>query len=101
MGEVYGHLSVNPRGISIGDDYLTIYEYDSGMAMETDAGFVGRGGSSIERPYSGEGADQVVTQITWASSPHWFKRDLLIVLYVGENEQIINFLAENLALFAG
>ena len=48
MGEVYGLLSITPRGISIGDDFLIIYEYDSNMAMETDAGFAWR----YKRPVS-------------------------------------------------
>jgi len=99
-GESYGLLSVTPRVLSLGDEFLTIYEYDSREAMEFDSSAVGRGGSSIEFPPDEDGYG-VITNFTWPSPPYWFKRDLLIVLYVGEDEKMIEFLAENLEFFAG
>lgn len=99
-GETYGLLSVTPRVLSLGDEFLTIYEYDSKEAMELDSSLVRRGGSLIEQAPNEEGYS-VSTNVSWASYPHWFRKDLLIVLYVGEDDGIINFLMENLNFFAG
>ena len=99
-GEGSGLLSVVPKAVSLGGEFLVIYEYDSKMAMELESSFVSRSGSLIELPPNEDGYG-VATNVTWASYPHWFKKDLIIVLYVGEDRQIIEFLAENLTFFAG
>jgi len=82
-----GWLSVGARQIKIGDDIISIYEYITNQEMENDAGFVQPDGFGISRP-------DVGTQVSWASYPYWFKGGRIIVNYVGENEQIINFLTE-------
>ena len=94
-----GFLSVLPRRIYIGNEQIGIWEYDSTQAMETDAGFIGIGSS-------GHGIDNrntgYVIQVTLTSNPYWFKRDYIIVNYVGTNRRIINFLTEILGEhFAG
>ena len=91
-----GFLNVHQNTVHIGDEQLTIYEYDSHEAMLIDASFVGRSGFSIENTISG-----YAVQISWVSDPYWFKRDLIIVQYTGTNRRIINFLHETLELFAG
>jgi hypothetical protein len=95
-GEYSGFLSVPQRVISIGDELLVIYEFTSHEAMERNASFVGASGFSIDNRDIGQ-----IVEISWVSDPYWFKKDLIIVNYVGENKQIINFLAETLDLFAG
>ena len=95
-GEYRGFLSVPQRVILIGDEQLTIYEFGSHEAMERNAGFVGKSGFSIDNRDTGK-----AVEISWIGPPHWFKKDLIIVNYVGENRQIIDFLSENLDLFAG
>jgi len=78
-------LSVGPKRILFGDENITVYEFNSNREMELEAGYIDPGGFGITRPGTG-------VQISWVSTPYWFKSDLIIVLYVGENEQIINFL---------
>jgi len=88
-------LSVSRKPISIGDELISIYEYNSNEAMEEDSQYIDKGGFSINCPGKS-------VQISWASLPHFFKKDLIIVNYVGEDKQILAFLKENLGdRFAG
>jgi len=74
-----------------------VYEYASNSAMEKDSKYVGSSGYSINNTDAGCSAE-----IDWVSTPHWFKKDVLIVLYVGEDERIIDFLKETFGnVFAG
>jgi len=87
-----GILSVDAKLIILGDDIITVYEYNSNEEMETNAGYIGSDGSSISRPDYDDDDLTLTMMISWRSIPHWFKSDLVIVNYVGENEEIINFL---------
>jgi len=78
-------LSVLRRSLWIGDELISIYEYETSDAMEIDAGYIDAGGATITRP------DKIVT-ISWISSPYFFKKDLIIINYVGEDEAILGFL---------
>ena len=86
--ETDGFLSVPGRYVYIGDDIITIYEYPSDTLMETDAGYIDISGFSIHVP----GKE---VHISWVSIPHFFKKDTLIVNYVGMNERILDFLYAN------
>jgi len=98
-----GLLNGQLHTVYIGSSRLNIYEYDSHEAMLIDSSLVGENGSSISSiaDPSLDDSSFKITYFSWASPPHWFKRDLIIVLYVGTNNQIINFLHENFELFAG
>lgn len=56
--------------------------------MEKDASYVSPDGFSYKTGFKN-------VSISWISKPHFFKRDNIIVLYVGEDKDIINHL-ENL-----
>jgi len=108
IGESF--LSVSQKPIYIGDEHLnyepvndelleqfeiiTIYQYFSIEAMETDASYIDKSGFSINPPGKG-------INISWVSYPHWFKSGLVIVQYTGENQRILDFLRSNLEYFAG
>jgi len=88
-------LSNNAKNIILGDDIIAVYEYNSNEEMEIDAGYISTDGFGITTPDSG-------VQISWVSTPYWFKSDRIIVLYVGDNTEIIIFLREVLGdTFAG
>jgi hypothetical protein len=93
---VNSDLSVLSRVVFIGDEILTVYEYDSIAAMERDSDFISPCGTSINREPNKPGIE-----ISWDTSPLWVKADFLIVLYVGEDDNIINFLMDNFEHFAG
>ena len=94
--EIYtasGFFAVEPRRLIIGStgEVLYIHEYDSAESMESDSQRVGSDGFSIGN-----------SQISWVSQPHFFKKDKILVYYIGENEQILDFLRAGLgAAFAG
>jgi len=89
-------LSAIPRHFYIDGEQITIFEFSSNQAMEAEAGFVSTDGFSINNNNSGESAS-----IFWTSNPYWFKRDLIIINYVGTNERIIDFLMDTFDFFAG
>lgn len=78
-----------------GNENISVFLYESNEKMEEDASYVDKGGSSYNN-----GKNDV--QISWVSLPHFFKKDNIIVLYVGENLEIINALEDLLGpQFAG
>ncbi|MDR7856583.1 hypothetical protein [Tissierella sp.] len=77
------------------NENISVYLYESNEKMEEDASYIHEGGSSYN---NGENA----YEISWVSYPHFFKKDNIIVLYVGESLGIINALEEIIGLqFAG
>jgi len=93
--ETDSFLSVPERPVFIDDYIITIFEYSSNALMEADAGYIDASGLSIRVP--GKEA-----KISWVSYPHFFKKDTLIINFVGENERILDFLYANLGKpFAG
>lgn len=77
------------------NENITVYMYESSEKMEEDASYIHEEGTSYN---NGKNA----TEISWVSYPHFFKKDNIIVLYVGEDLEIINALKEIIGLqFAG
>jgi len=63
--------------------------------MEKDSTYIDKGGCSISMP----GKE---VNISWVSLPHFYKKGTLIINYVGEDVQILEFLNKNYgAEFAG
>ena len=91
----YNILTVRPRVINASGELLVVYEFDSNEEMRSDASLVDRDGARIERPAGGW------INMTWNGTARWFKGGRIIVIYTGHNEEIINFLMDNLELFAG
>ena len=88
-------FSVPRQFVLIGEDIISVYEYPSSDEMEADAACVDRGGCSISVPGR-------FVHISWSSLTHFYKKDRVIVNYVGENERIISHLIEHYgAEFAG
>jgi len=81
-------LSVERRPVWIGDEIISIYEYATNNEMEVDAAYIDRGGCSISVPGK-------MVKISWVSYPYFFKDGRIIINYVGENEEILEFLYSN------
>jgi len=89
-------LSQEVKRIIVGDYLLGIVEYESEELMEYDASYISEDGSTFWIP--GVSA----THVEWISKPSFFKKDRIIVYFVGEDETIITFLSEILGKkFAG
>lgn len=70
------------------NENISVYIYKNNKRMVKDASYVSPDGFSYKTGFKN-------VSISWISKPHFFKRDNIIVLYVGEDKDIINHL-ENL-----
>lgn len=68
-------------------EMISVYIYESDHAMEQDASYISRDGFTYDK-------GGVATSISWVSYPYFFKKEDIIILYVGENEKIIDTLEE-------
>ena len=66
---------------------ISVYFYESNAKMEKDSSYIDAGGSSYN---NGKNA----VHISWSSFPHFYKTENIIVLYVGEDSEIIHALEE-------
>ena len=87
--------------ITIGDEEpISVHEYATVEEMEKNSLRVRDNGFTIYSPEEGE--EFFVEQISWVSWPNFYKHGRIIVLYVGEDEQILEFLGEIFGeVFAG
>ena len=89
------YLSVDRKPIWIDDEIISVFEYESNAAMEEDAAGIDKDGCII----SNQGRKTI---IDWVSTPYFFKKDTLIISYVGKYERILDFLNKNYGnAFAG
>jgi hypothetical protein len=84
-------FSVGGKVLVLNGEELQVFEYPTPEAAVADAGNVAADGSSV-------GA----TMIDWISTPHFFHSGNAIVIYVGENQSVVQALQSLLgAQFAG
>jgi len=68
-----------------GSENISVYLYKNRDKMEKDASYLSDDGYSYN-----DGKKSII--IEWVSYPHFFKSENMIVLYVGENSEIVNVL---------
>ncbi|MCL1995984.1 MAG: hypothetical protein FWG63_07255 [Defluviitaleaceae bacterium] len=97
-GTIDSPLSTVQRFVYVDDEMLRVEIYDSNEIMERAASLIGVHGVA-DPDFPGF----LTFMVTWMpeASPRWFKRDLLIVFYGGNDSRIIDFLVENLTFFVG
>lgn len=79
------------RVININGEALQVFEYATPARANTDAKQVSADGTTIG-----------TSKPTWIASPHFFKSGKLIVLYIGENQTVLDVLRTTLGnQFAG
>ena len=84
-------FSVTGMMIKVRGEDVQVFEYSDATAADAQAALVSPSGSAVG-----------TTKIHWLGSPHFFKKGRLIVLYVGDNENVLNALGAVLGrLFAG
>ncbi len=79
-------FEVEARNIRIGEDKIQIFEYPSVGEMENEASTISEEGYKVKNVF-----------INWIKPPHFYKKDKLLVLYLGENRSIM----DNLEKIAG
>lgn len=78
---------------------IAVYLYEDSDAMQHDAQFVDASGFRYEVLLDGQSK---YTEISWPYPPHFFKHGSIIVLYVGDDQELIRNLKDILgAPFAG
>ena len=78
-------------------EVLNVYFYENPTVVEEVASGIGKDGSS----YQNKSKTKVV-EISWVSAPHFFKKNTMMVQYIGENENILKLLTAYLGpQFAG
>lgn len=60
---------------------MQIFEYETAEAMEADAAQVALDGGSIG-----------TSMVTWVATPHFYKAGRILVLYVGDDQAILDLL---------
>lgn len=77
------------------EEHISVYLYENNEKMEEDASCINSGGASYDN-----GKNSV--KISWASLPHFYKNENMIVLYVGQNADLTTALEQILGVqFAG
>lgn len=74
-------FSVNGKMLKVRGEDVQVFEYSDATAAEAQAALVSPSGSAVG-----------TTKIHWVGPPHFFKKGRLIVLYVGDNDKVLNAL---------
>lgn len=77
----YPFMSVNAQLFQVNDADVQVFEYANVMDADSDASKVSPTGSSVGQ-----------SQVSWMDTPHFYKRDRLIVLYVGHSADMLRIL---------
>ncbi|HKY23331.1 MAG TPA: hypothetical protein VJM31_19095 [Vicinamibacterales bacterium] len=73
-----GFFSTGARLVTVNSGIVSVYEYDNSRDADRDAATVLPDGSSIGS-----------TMVLWVGPPHFFKNGRLIVLYAGDNSDVL------------
>ena len=78
-------FAVDGHVVDIAGESVQVYEYTDSDEARAAAGSVAEDGSQVA-------AGDDLTFIDWISTPHFYQRDRLIVVYVGEHDDVLNVL---------
>lgn len=88
-------FSVEGRLLTVNGETVQVFAYATLDEANAEAAGISPDGSSFQS----EGS---ATMVTWIGPPHFFKRDALLVLYVGVSSEVVEALEEVLgSQFAG
>lgn len=76
-------FSVEGNAIDVNGENVQVFEYADQAAAEAEAETISPDGSSIG-----------TSMVTWVDPPHFFQTGRIIVLYVGDNQEVIELLGE-------
>ena len=93
-------FSVTCKVIKVNGEDVLVLEYDDEAAAEAEAQLVHPHGSTFGT--FAVGKPGVIVEFNWIAPPHWYKSGKIIVIYVGENQTMIDLLESLLGKqFAG
>ena len=77
--------------VNLNGESVQVFEYDSAETMESDAVLVDADGGTIG-----------TSMVSWMATPHFYKKGRILVLYIGDNQEMLRLLESVLsAQFAG
>ena len=82
-------FSVDSKVITVNGSDVQVWEYEDAAAADTEAALISPDGFSIKHTFNNNGQ---ICGYGWIASPHFYKASNLIVLYVGENQAVIDVL---------
>lgn len=92
-------LSIPGNIIYVNGEDLQVYVYDNAEDATTDAARISPDGSEIAPAEVGDATPSIVD---WNGSPHFYQWDNILILYVGDNADMLNLLTETIGeTFAG
>jgi hypothetical protein len=77
----YPFLSVSAQLLQVNGADVQVFEYASATRADSDASKVSPTASAVGQ-----------SQVSWMDTPHFYKRDRLIVLYVGHSAHVLRVL---------
>jgi hypothetical protein len=77
----YPFFSVSAELLQVNGTDVQLFEYASAARADSDASKVSPTGSAIGQ-----------SQVSWMDTPHFYKRDRVIVLYVGHSADVLRML---------
>jgi hypothetical protein len=80
-------LAAKGQVVFVNTGSVTVFEYPSAAAAESDAAKVSPDGSGVI-------GDRCAALITWVGPPHFYKADQLIVVYAGSADDVLRPLGE-------
>lgn len=84
-------FTVSGQIVKVNGADVQVFEYETAEVMEADAAQVAPDGGSIG-----------TSMVTWVATPHFYKAGRILVLYVGDDQAILDLLAGALGpQFAG
>ena len=72
-------FNVEAKNIKIGEGKIQIFEYPSAEEMEKEASRISDDGYQVKN-----------VMINWIKPPHFYKKDSLLIVYLGENRSIMD-----------
>jgi len=67
--------------IRVRDEDVQVYQYPNVAVADREAALISPDGSSVGK-----------TKIHWIGSPHFYKKERLLVLYLGDNGKVLKLL---------
>jgi len=84
-------FAVKGQIIKVNSADVQVFEYETAESMEADAAQVAPDGGSVG-----------TSMVTWMAAPHFYKAGRILVLYVGDDQAILDLLEDTLSpQFAG
>ena len=88
-----------PYRITVGSEYLSVFEYPSSADVQKDASHISPRGDKVQIT---NGSHTDTALVNWVATPHFYKSGRIIVSYIGDQQKMITLLQSLLGpQFAG